>query len=250
MDLRDVSYYVNRKQGFPKLKDIGVLDIFLGGTGLSFKMKMSTADKKDQQNFFKVDKVDVDVKNFNIKVKQSKHKFLFAIAKSVIIKALRPALQKAIEKQIKDQVHQLDSLAYQIKLEADRAQKEVSNNSFSLPYFPNSSNRSLKTPRMLQISTADMSPRLKSISCRTSSRQKRRYLRLRSTWPSPSRTLSSPIFIYQVESPLRPPSTRKSPWRETNGNLLSSSWVLHLPRRTLPRLLKSPERTTLLLKVV
>jgi hypothetical protein len=126
MDLRDVSYYVKRKEGTPRIKDLGVADIFLGGSGLSFKMKMSTADKKDRQNFFKVDKVDVDVKNFNIKLKQSRHKLLFAIAKPVMLKVLRPALQKALEKKIKDQVHELDSLAYQIKLEADRAKQEVS----------------------------------------------------------------------------------------------------------------------------
>merc|ERR1711900_139017 len=65
---------IKKKQGFPSLTDTGVADIFLGGTGLSFKMKMSTAEKKDRQNFFKVDKVDVDVKNFNIKLKQSKDK--------------------------------------------------------------------------------------------------------------------------------------------------------------------------------
>jgi hypothetical protein len=59
MDLRDVSYYVKRKQGFPSITDLGVADIFLGGSGLSFKMKLSTADKSDRQNFFKVDKVSV-----------------------------------------------------------------------------------------------------------------------------------------------------------------------------------------------
>src|SRR6187402_1995738 len=61
MDLKDVSYYVKRKQGFPSITDTGIADIYLGGTGLSFKMKLSTADAKDKQNFFKVDKVDVDV---------------------------------------------------------------------------------------------------------------------------------------------------------------------------------------------
>jgi hypothetical protein len=92
------------------------------------KMKMSTADKTDRQNFFKVDKVDVDVKNFNIKLKQSKHKLLFGLAKPIMLKVLRPALQKVLEKQIKDQVHQLDSLLYQVKQEADRAQQEAVEN--------------------------------------------------------------------------------------------------------------------------
>ncbi|KAF4627257.1 hypothetical protein G7Y89_g10895 [Cudoniella acicularis] len=133
MDLRDVSYYVKRKQGTPKISDLGVADIYLGGTGFSFKMKMSTAAKNDRQNFFKVDKVDVDVKNFNIKLKQSKHKLLFAIFKPLMLKVMRPALQKALEKVIKDKVHELDSLCYQIKLEADRAQKEIAENPENAP---------------------------------------------------------------------------------------------------------------------
>jgi hypothetical protein len=45
-----------------------------------------------------------------------------------MLTVIRPALQKALEKQIKDQIHQLDGLLYQVKLEADRAQQEVSYN--------------------------------------------------------------------------------------------------------------------------
>jgi hypothetical protein len=124
MDLRDVAFYVKKKQGFPSISDLGVADIFMGGEGLSFKIKAETADKKDRQNFFKIDKVDVDIKNVNIKLKKSKHKLLFALAKPIILKALRPALQKAIEKQIKDSAHKLDSILYEIKREADKAQAD------------------------------------------------------------------------------------------------------------------------------
>merc|ERR1711939_703239 len=35
MDLRDVAYYVRKKQGFPSVTDKGVMDIFLGGEGFS-----------------------------------------------------------------------------------------------------------------------------------------------------------------------------------------------------------------------
>lgn len=127
LDLKDVSYYVKKKQGLPSVSDLGVLDIFLGGTGLSFKMKVSTADGKDRQNFFKVDKVDIDVKNFNIKVKQSKHKLLFSLFKPIMIKVMRPALQKVLEKLIKDKFTELDAYAYDIKKEADRAIEQAKN---------------------------------------------------------------------------------------------------------------------------
>ncbi len=133
MDLRDVSYYVKKKQGFPSVSDLGVADIFLGGSGLSFKIKMSTADPKDRQNFFKVDHVDVDVKNFNIKLKQSNHKTLFGLFKPIMLKVMRPALQKVIEKVIKDKVNELDGIAYAIQQEANRVKEEAKNDPENVP---------------------------------------------------------------------------------------------------------------------
>ncbi|RCI11021.1 hypothetical protein L249_5276 [Ophiocordyceps polyrhachis-furcata BCC 54312] len=124
MDLRDINYYVKRKTGFPSISDTGIMDILLPGNGLSFRMKVSTADKKDRQNFFKVNKVDVDFKGLNIKLKKSHHKFLFALVKPLLLTILRPPIQKAVEKAIKDQCNKLDSEMYQIKLEADRAAQE------------------------------------------------------------------------------------------------------------------------------
>jgi hypothetical protein len=133
MDLRDVSYYIKKKQGFPSITDLGVADIFLGGSGLSFKIKMSTADAKDRQNFFKVDTVDVDVKNFNIKLKQSKHKTLFGLFKPIMLRVMRPALQKVIEKVIKDKVHELDSICYAIQQEANKVKAEAQNDPENIP---------------------------------------------------------------------------------------------------------------------
>lgn len=125
MDLRDVSFYVKRKQGFPSITDQGVANLFLGGDGFSFHMKLSTADAKDKQNFFKIDKVDVDVKHLKINLVKSNHKLLFTLFKPIMLKVLRPAIQKAAEKQIKDQFNQMDQMLYMIKQEADRALEQV-----------------------------------------------------------------------------------------------------------------------------
>ncbi|KAK7516336.1 hypothetical protein IWZ03DRAFT_312135 [Phyllosticta citriasiana] len=128
MDIRDVSYYVNKKQGFPSLKDQGVLDIFLGGEGFSFKVMAETADKSDKQHFFKVTKVDVDVKNFNIKLKKSSHKLLFTLVKPLLIKVIRPGLQKVLEQQIRQNFTQADAVLYSIHQEAERAKAEFQKN--------------------------------------------------------------------------------------------------------------------------
>ncbi|KAI7110890.1 hypothetical protein KC337_g19227, partial [Hortaea werneckii] len=74
MDLRDVAFYIKKKEGFPSITDKGLMDVFLGGTGLSFKVAMETADKGDKEHFFKINNVTVDVQNMSLKLKQSNHK--------------------------------------------------------------------------------------------------------------------------------------------------------------------------------
>ncbi|KAI3329555.1 hypothetical protein F4824DRAFT_381410 [Ustulina deusta] len=125
MDLRDVSYYVKRKEGFPSISDQGVANLFLGGEGLSFRMKLSTADPKDRQHFFKVDKVDADVQHLKVKLVKTKHSLLFGLFKPIMLKLMRPMVQKIAEKQIKDQFNQMDQTLYLIKQEADRALEEA-----------------------------------------------------------------------------------------------------------------------------
>lgn len=137
MDLRDVSYYINKKQGFPSIKDTGVMDIFMGGTGFSFKIAMETADKSDRQHFFKINTVNVDMKSLNIKLKQSKHKLLFNIFKPLLFSVVKPAIAKVLEKLIKDQVHLLDGKAYEIHQEAERATKAARNDPENAPNIYN-----------------------------------------------------------------------------------------------------------------
>lgn len=127
-DLRDVSYYVKKKEGFPSVTDKGVMDIFLGGTGLSFKVAMETADKSDKAHFFKINHVDVDIQHMNIKLKQSNHKLLFNLFKPLLFKVIRPVIQKAVETQVRQNVQKLDSTFFAAKQEADRAAAEAKRN--------------------------------------------------------------------------------------------------------------------------
>ncbi|KAI1306653.1 hypothetical protein F5Y03DRAFT_354094 [Xylaria venustula] len=133
MDLRDVSYYVKRKEGFPSITDQGVANLFLGGSGFSFRMKLSSADPKDKQHFFKIDKVDVDVQNLQVKLVKSKHKLLFGLFKPIMLKVMRPVVQKVSEQQIKEQFNKMDEMLYLIKQEADRALEEAKSDPENAP---------------------------------------------------------------------------------------------------------------------
>jgi DNA ligase-4 len=137
MDLRDVSYYIKRKHGFPAITDTGVANMLLAGDGFCFRMKLASPDEKDKQSFFKVEKVDVDVKNLNIKLVKSSHKMLFGLFKPLMLKVLRPGLQKALEKAIMDQAKQLDALLFQIKQEADRAVDQAREDPENMPNIYN-----------------------------------------------------------------------------------------------------------------
>lgn len=129
MDLRDVSYYVKRKQGFPSITDKGVMDIFMGGSGFSFKVEMENAERsKDSVHYFKINKVTTDIENLQIKLKKSNHKLLFNLFKPLLLKVMRPVIQRVLEKQIKDNVNQLDALIYDIKKEADKAVEDAKRN--------------------------------------------------------------------------------------------------------------------------
>jgi hypothetical protein len=132
-DLRDVSYYIKKKQGFPSITDKGVMDIILGGEGFSFKIAARNAHKKDRTHFIAIDKVDVEVKNLQIKLKQSNHKLLFGIAKPLLLKVMRPAIQKAISKQIQQSFEQADQYAWGIHQEAQKAINAAKNDPENAP---------------------------------------------------------------------------------------------------------------------
>ena len=135
MDLRDVSYYIKRKQGFPSVTDKGVMDIFLGGEGFSFKMGLETAEKKDRSHFFKVSTVKVDIKHLKLKLKQSNHKLLFAIAKPLLMSVVKPALTKVIEKQLTTSVNQGDAVLYELHVEAQKALEDAKDDPEHTPNF-------------------------------------------------------------------------------------------------------------------
>ncbi|TEY34832.1 hypothetical protein BOTCAL_0609g00010 [Botryotinia calthae] len=122
MDLRDISYYIKRSGG-PFNHDEGILDIFLGGSGLSFDIKLTAINsgEKGRQSFLRCDSVKINMKKMKLKIKQSKHKGLLTVGKSLAMKPLTKAICKAME------------LAIKIKQEADRVQREAAQNPENIP---------------------------------------------------------------------------------------------------------------------
>ncbi|BDD58509.1 hypothetical protein MPDQ_002562 [Monascus purpureus] len=133
-DFRDVSYFIKKKHGFPSLSDMGVLDILLGGEGFSFKIMASNAKEDNQGHFFTVDDVSVKIRDLRIKVRKSRHKVLFAVFKSILHKAMRPALEKVLENRIRELFNRADAFVYQVNSDLKKQTREEtapSGNAFS-----------------------------------------------------------------------------------------------------------------------
>ena len=124
-DLKDVAYYIKKKQGFPSIKDTGVMDILLGGQGLSFTMKLGTALPKDRNRIFKVESVNVKIKNLKIVLKKSNHKTLFNLFRPLLMSVAKPAIAKAAEVQIRRTFDKIDEQMWLVQKEYKKAKEQA-----------------------------------------------------------------------------------------------------------------------------
>lgn len=124
-DLRDVSYYIKKKTGFPSITDTGIADFFLGGAGLGMRLHLSTPHKLDRAHFFKCEKVDVTIQNLSVKLKQSRHKILFSLLSPLLLKVMRPVVQKVAAKQIQGYFANMDAIAWRVYQEQEKAKKDL-----------------------------------------------------------------------------------------------------------------------------
>lgn len=125
--LLDVSYHFRKKKGFPRISDTGVMDIFMGGEGFSFRVIGSSLRDRDKKQFIKPEKVEVTIKNMDIKLKKSKFKGLFAIFKPTLFNLAIPAVRKVLEKQIKAYFTKGDAFAHDVDAEAHRTRQAARN---------------------------------------------------------------------------------------------------------------------------
>lgn len=62
-DLKDVAFYYKKKTGFPKMSDSGLLDVLIGGEGLSGQIHLASSAAKHRI---------FDIKDVTVKMHQSK----------------------------------------------------------------------------------------------------------------------------------------------------------------------------------
>ncbi|CAD6931994.1 unnamed protein product [Tilletia controversa] len=107
-DMRDVHFFINKKAGFPRLKDSGTADVTLSGNGLSVTVHLEAGSsptsrtKASSQPIFTVKSVKAKVDKLNFAIRDSKHDLLIKILRPLATSLIKKQIQKAAEQGIKD----------------------------------------------------------------------------------------------------------------------------------------------------
>ncbi|KAK3841608.1 MAG: hypothetical protein J3R72DRAFT_491496 [Linnemannia gamsii] len=100
-NIRDVDYFVRTKEGF-KFKDHGIADILIHKKGMDIKVNGSkTPETVEVPSLVTIDHVKVKIHSLSIKMRNSEHPALYALAQPFIKTAVKKAVAHALETQIK-----------------------------------------------------------------------------------------------------------------------------------------------------
>jgi hypothetical protein len=119
-DLRDVAFYVNKKTGFPKIRDSGLADVVISGKGVSGKVHVESSTSNDR--VFVVKDVKAKVGKLTFAIRDSKHNMLYSIVRPLATGLIKKQIQKAIEDGIRSALTQLDAQFVDIRERMDAAQ--------------------------------------------------------------------------------------------------------------------------------
>ncbi|KAF9901849.1 hypothetical protein EC991_005607 [Linnemannia zychae] len=100
-NIRDVDYFIRTKEGF-RFKDQGIADILIHKKGLDVKiMGRKTPDTVEVPSLITIEHVKVKIHSLTIKMRNSEHPAMYALAQPFIKTVVKKAVAHALETQIK-----------------------------------------------------------------------------------------------------------------------------------------------------
>ncbi|SPC61997.1 uncharacterized protein UHOD_13922 [Ustilago sp. UG-2017b] len=122
-DMRDVHFFFNKKLGFPKLKEHGTADIFLGGKGLTVTVHLEAENAsrgKKSRHIFTVKQVVAKVDKLKFAIRDSKHDTLIKVIKPLATGIIKKQISKAAEQGIRDGLEDLDRQLVELRDRIER----------------------------------------------------------------------------------------------------------------------------------
>jgi gas vesicle protein len=113
-DMRDVAFYFNKKNGFPKIKDSGLADVVLGGEGLTATVHVASAGR-DRSSVFHVKDVHVKLDSLKFSVRDSKHDLLYKTIRPLATGLVKKQVAKAVSDAITTALEYLDEQLVQVR---------------------------------------------------------------------------------------------------------------------------------------
>ncbi|PPQ68177.1 hypothetical protein CVT24_005064 [Panaeolus cyanescens] len=126
-DMRDVAFYYRKKTGLPKMKDSGIADVLVGGSGISATIKLASV-KHDKSSVFKVQHVDVRVDSLKFSIRDSKHDFLYKTLKPLATGLIKKQIQRAVEDALRTGLEYLDGQLVGVRDRMEEAKKNDGDN--------------------------------------------------------------------------------------------------------------------------
>ncbi|KAJ7490866.1 hypothetical protein FB451DRAFT_1513957 [Mycena latifolia] len=93
-DMRDVAFSFRTKTGPIKMRDSGLADVVLGGSGLTATVTLTSS--KDTQSVFSVARVRVKVGSLKFRIRDTKHDLLYKTFKPLATRLIKTQIQKAL----------------------------------------------------------------------------------------------------------------------------------------------------------
>ncbi|KAF7314972.1 hypothetical protein MIND_00011300 [Mycena indigotica] len=94
--MRDVAFSFRTKTGI-KMHDKGMLDVDLGGRGLSVLVTLVSSPAADTSSVFRVHQVRVKVGSLKLRIRDAKHGLLYKTLKPLATRLIKKQIQKAVE---------------------------------------------------------------------------------------------------------------------------------------------------------
>ncbi|KAF9035145.1 hypothetical protein BJ165DRAFT_1510461 [Panaeolus papilionaceus] len=126
-DMRDVAFYYRKKTGLPKMKDSGIADVIVGGSGISATVKLASV-KHDKSSVFRVQTVDVKVDSLKFSIRDSKHDFLYKTLKPLATGLIKKQIQKAVQDALRTGLEYIDGQLVGVRDRMAEAKKNDGDN--------------------------------------------------------------------------------------------------------------------------
>ncbi|KAJ7061465.1 hypothetical protein C8F01DRAFT_1369002 [Mycena amicta] len=126
--MRDVAFSFRTKTGI-KMQDKGMLDVDLGGSGLSVLVTLVSSPAADTSSVFRVALVRVKVGSLKLNIRDSKHGLLYKTLKPLATRLIKKQVKKAVADAVRTGFEYVDGQLVQVRQRVGKDSGEPSGRS-------------------------------------------------------------------------------------------------------------------------